>query len=235
MTTVTEVVTRCPSCARRYRHLLETSSNNFGAQQWSDGWTKSPYGHKLMGIYQCTFCHRVFEISECQISDPSDPLEALHNGEGHPTSNEDANSRRLSRLTNRVLPSVGLRDCEMLLKNGNWSDGRDFELRLCLGWWWHIGTRNRLDAISANEALNNPPTENYCITDTELEAIKRLEPLLLKRTDQMMVVGELRRRQGRFDDAIVAYRSMSPILSVWADQLIALAMIKVAKTVLLSR
>lgn len=60
MTTLAEVIKRCPDCEQRFSLTVISSGNSFGAEFYTDFFVRGPMWDVGSGVIQCPICHHYF-------------------------------------------------------------------------------------------------------------------------------------------------------------------------------
>lgn len=174
------------------------SGNTLGGQVWSDGYRYFPMIYIPPDVGTCSSCSRIFFVDKCR------ELGYLSGGWFHSESEPKDPDEWLSA------PLLGPMSAERLLAavEQGFARSRKAETRLRMQAWWDHNRDLRGTSVPLAKDWRPP---SFTTNLERLLALAQRRPMLRRRSDgQTVIVAELFRELGRFEEATTAYANVGP-------------------------
>lgn len=191
MTPGPDQIIACPNCKELYKLPTKISGSTFGARFWTDGKVEYPMLPTNPEFTKCNKCQEFFWVADAEV------LGELQYGE------EVTEPNKLHWKEAKEVKSLTYREYLDAIELSKYKD-KDQELNLRIWAWWAYNDQFRY--------LENIRDYNYKLEDRDL--ILNMDNIIGllddKNVDNRIMIAELYRENGYFDDALSILRKDYP-------------------------
>ena len=174
----------CPKCGKEKKLMSLLSGNTFGARQWSDAYQYAPMLPQLSPVQKCPECGYYFMLSE----------DALHRATGE----EEVYCSDTGRLS-----YAEMKEALLHLEKDSLAREDELSLRLEFLHRFNDAFRENFNSYEVEDADENKMVRNEADWELHRANLELLVALLDdNNAEQRMLLAEIYREMGKFDDCV---------------------------------
>ena len=180
------LIAKCPECGHEKSLMSLLSGNTIGAAQWSDTYRYAPMLPQVSAIQRCPECKAYFFMNDIE------------------TRYADKNNGLGFSFETGTLTFPEIKEALLLLEDADLNKNNELTLRREFLFRYNDAFRNYSSDRNDRNPFEGDRERNETDTKLHKENIKRLIPLLGNEGDNGILVAELYREAGMFDECLIA-------------------------------